>query len=411
MKKNFKVFSLVLALLLAVGSLAACTSPTPAPSTAPANTTTASADASKAPEATPTPEAVKLTVGMPNVGREENPPGSGEYPDDNWATRFIVENFAKPNNIDLKFQLIDDTNDSFDQNYLLLMASQKAPDLAYVSDSICLNLANNEALADYQASLDKYGANLKKYLGDDFIKNRGTFNGMFDKLYTIPGKEDIPAISHYWIRKDWCDTLGLKIPTNFDEWYSTMKAFKERAGELEKAGRVKKAADVIPYAMYHTNYFTDWERIVVTNYPVKYFGPKNLDYYVYSGYGLEYMKEGFKEGFQFMNQMYKDGLISPNFALDSEQTEFDRAIVAGNAGSYCNNLFDGWQPNDPNGKHNLLKQNIPGAEFVYCDCFTNKYDGMKRNPLDYDVLTHIVTPYFSKAVDQAIMYLDRKSVV
>ena len=90
--------------------------------------------------------------------------------------------------------------------------------------------------------------------------------------------------------------LGLEIfSTTFDDWYSVMKAFKARADELEKTGLVNNAKDVVPYAMYHTRYFTDWERIVTRFYPPEYFDPEREEY-IYSGYGTEYLKEGFKEG-------------------------------------------------------------------------------------------------------------------
>jgi len=241
-------------------------------------------------------EPVTLRVGIAYSGRPQLIEGIDEYVDDCWATDYIIENFGKPNNIDIKFELIDDTSDSAEQNYQLMMAARKAPDLYYVTSgsvAFVTNLALNGALADLKPSLDKYGDNIKEFLGEDFIYEYGTF---FGNLVAIPGKNDLPSISHYWIRQDWLDALGLEMPTNFDDWYNVMKAFKERAKELEQAGLVPNAADVIPYAMYHTRYFTDWERIVTRFYPPEYFDPKNELYYIYSGYGTEYGKEGFKEG-------------------------------------------------------------------------------------------------------------------
>jgi putative aldouronate transport system substrate-binding protein len=413
MKRSFKFLCLLTALCMMLTMLAGCQSNAPAATSAvPAGATSAGA-ATQAPADTKaaTGAATTLSIGITlDTTRDENPPGSGEYIDDNWATKYIIEKFAKPNNINLKFVIVDDTNDSYTQNYMLLTASKNAPDLMYFSPGeygTVSSLAQSGALADLTSSLDKNGPDLKKFLTDDFIKTYGTISG---KILTIPGKEDIPAISHYWIRTDWLKALNLPMPTNFDEWYTTMKAFKDRAAELQKAGCVKNAADVVPYAMYHVKYFTDWERIVTRFYPVKYFDSTNLDYYIYSGYGIEYQKEGFKEGLQFMNKMYQEGLISSNFALDSEEKNFERDIVSGNAGSYCTNLFSGWQPNDPNSYHNLVKQNIPGATFAWCDCFTNKYDNVLRNPLDDIVLTYSVVPSYSKSVDQAIMYLNFTSI-
>ena len=405
--KRVKLFSLLLTLCLIVSIVAGCAGQAPKDSEKeePKDVEQGEASAEEEKEEEQSPPKV-LRVGIASAGREEYPEGSGEYIDDCWATDYIKENFGKPNNIDVQFEIIDDTSDSAMQNYQLMMAARKAPDLFYVtvgSVSFVSNLAINGALADLKPSLDKYGANIKNYLGEDFIETYGTF---FGNLVAIPGKEEIPAISHYWIRQDWLDALGLEIPTTFDDWYSVMKAFKARADELEKAGLVNNAKDVVPYAMYHTRYFTDWERIVTRFYPPEYFDPEREEYYIYSGYGTEYLKEGFKEGMQFMNQMYQEGLISPNFALDSEKQDFIRDIVTGNAGSYCDNLFNGWGPENPESWHSMLQANIPEAKFEWCHPWTNKYDNVGRNPLDSVVLTYAFVPVYSEAVDEAIKYLD-----
>ena len=396
----------LLALCIGVSMLAGCAGGT---SSATNGSDAAGSPAAESSTGSGTAESKTLRVGIFSPGREEDPNAPGEYIDDDWSTRYIIDNFAKPNNIDLKYEIIDDTNDAGTQNLQILMASQNAPDLFYVTAGdvgIVAKYAEDGALADLQPSLDKYGQNLTSFLGEDFIAKNGTFSGA---LSAIPGKEEIPAISHYWIRQDWLDALGLSMPTNFDEWYAVMKAFKDRAPELEAAGLVKNSADVIPYAMYHTNYFTDWERIVARFYPTEYFDDTKADYYIYSGYGTEYLKEGFKEGMQFLNGMYNDGLISKNFALDTDKKQFIRDIVSGNAGSYCDNLFNGWEPSDPddpNAWQSLLTQNIPTAKFEWVNPFTNKYDNVVRNPLDNPVLTYVMVPSFSKSVDEAIKYLD-----
>lgn len=386
---RLKNISIIMSLCMGVSALSGCSSNSK----------------SKASVAASTPKT--LTIGILSANpNEEDPNAPGEYINNNWATRYIDEKFAKPNNIQMKYQVIDDTNDAGYQNLQVLMAAKKAPDLFYEGSgevSAIQQYAQAGALADLKPSLDKYGSHIKSFLTEDFINKYGNFQG---KLLTIPGQEPIPAISHYWIRQDWLDALGLKMPDNFDDWYSVMKTFKQRAPELQKAGLVKNADDVIPYNMYSAKYFTPWERIVSRFYPAKYFDEKNEEYYDYSGYGTEYLKDGFKEGMQFMNKMYNEGLISKNFALDGDHKTFEREIVNGDAGSYCTNLFDGWQPNNPESWQTLLKKNIPSAKYEWCDTFTNKYDNVKRNPLDNPVLTYSVVPAYSKSVEEAVKYLD-----
>jgi len=408
MRRKTRLLSFLLALCMVVSIAVGCQKKDSETTTQQPETTASTSQETKTSEPEQPKEPKVLRVGVASPGRPQLIEGINEYVDDCWATDYIIENFGKPNNIEIKFEIIDDTADSAEQNYQLMMAAKKAPDLYYVTSgsvSFVSNLAINGALADLKPSLDKYGDRIKEFLGEDFIYEYGTF---FGTLVAIPGKEEIPAISHYWIRQDWLDALGLEMPTNFDDWYNVMKAFKERAKELEQAGLAPNAAEVIPYAMYHTRYFTDWERIVTRFYPPEYFDPTNELYYIYSGYGTEYGKEGFKEGMQFMNKMYQEGLISPNFALDSEKEQFKRDIVTGNAGSYCDNLFNGWGPSSdsPEAWQTVLKQNIPEAKFEWCHPWTNKYDGQIRNPLDNPVLTYAFVPVYSKVVDEAIMYLN-----
>lgn len=347
-----------------------------------------------------------LRVGIANPGREELVQGTGEYVDDCWSTKYIIDNFGTPNNIEIKFEIIDDTNGSSVQNYQLRMASKKAPDLFFTTSgnySFVYNLAKSGALADLRPQLDQYGENVKKFLGQEFIDKYGV---MLDKLYTIPGRESVPQISDTWIRADWLQALGLKAPTNFDEWYETLKAFKDRAGELQAAGLIKNAADVIPYGSFHMKYFTPWERIVTRFYPEKYFDTTKEEYYIYSGYGTEWMKEGFKEGFQFINKMYNEGLFSKNFAIDSDKKQFTRDIANGNVGCATEDSFFLGFLSDEQSTYSQLVKNIPNAKYDFNIPFTNAYDGKVRNPLYSAVMTYAFVPSYSENADLAMQYLN-----
>ncbi len=404
-----RLTALLMAIVMVVALLSACggnsgSSSTPAPTAADKTADTNTPATNEQPKG----ERRTLTVGISSEGRGEAEDATGnEYIDDNWSIDFIRETWAEPNNIDLKIQIVDNTGSSSMQNYQLLLASRTAPDLFTVNvgegTAYAKRLAMEGGLKDLTDALNKYGQTIFDVLGKDHVEKWGRL-GDGNEVLAIAGLEPIPAISHYWIRQDWLDTLGLKMPENFDEWYTAMKAFKERANELEAAGRVTSAAAVVPFTMYHTRYFTPWERVVDRFRPTETFDEKNFEYYQ-SGYGVAYAKKGFREGLSFVNQMYLDGLISPNFAIDTNDEQFEKDILAGNSGSYCTNLFSGWDPSDPNSWHNVVAENIPGAKFEYCDPFTNKYDNVKRNPLDTIVLNWTLVPVFSEAEDLAIQYL------
>ncbi|UUZ82242.1 extracellular solute-binding protein [Paenibacillus sp. P26] len=80
--------------------------------------------------------------------------------------------------------------------------------------------------------IDKYAPNLKKYLKEhpEIDKMVKTDNGGY---YAFPFLRGDPALQVYQgpiIRKDWLDELGLPIPETIDDWYTTLKAFKEKKG-------------------------------------------------------------------------------------------------------------------------------------------------------------------------------------
>lgn len=48
---------------------------------------------------------------------------------------------------------------------------------------------------------------------------------------------------------------------------------------------------------------------------------------------------GVKEGFRYLNKLYNEGLISPDFALDKDGTQKDADIVNGVAGAFRYNQY------------------------------------------------------------------------
>lgn len=328
---------------------------------------------------------------------EELIPGSGDYFDSNWTTRYIQEKFGDPNNIDVKWDLVD--SNTYIEKLTIKLASNSAPDVFYVSSgsgSFITSMVIQGGIAELSESVEKYGSNLKKQLGEDHINAYGWMNG---GLYSIPGVEDILGNSNHWMRKDWLDQLGLDVPETFDEWYTAIKLFKE-----EDPGNL--GDDVIPFGTHYLKYPTPYER-VVTHF-IDYENMSEEDYYAYSGYGTEHFKPGFKEGIQFLNQMYNDGLISPEFALDGGDYDIlIEDITTGRIGSFTRNIL--WPIQKHSGDKSLfdlMKENVPDGEWVEVDCFTNKYSGKTDKPVDNPVLSYVAIPASSEVVDEAVMYLD-----
>lgn len=110
--------------------------------------------------------------------------------------------------------------------------------------------------------------------------------------------EEPEMIFSPWINQAWLDTLNLKMPTNTDELYDVLVAFRDK----DPNGNNKK--DEIPFTSRNDNFY-NWFSFF--GYPAPENGltmvegvptyTANMDYY--------------KEGINYFNKLYKEGLMDP----------------------------------------------------------------------------------------------------
>ncbi len=81
-------------------------------------------------------------------------------------------------------------------------------------------------------AFQKYSPNLKKLLTEDkdLEKQIKTDNGNYYNYPMIRVSDTARVFRGPIIRKDWLDDLGLPLPETIDDWYTTLKAFKEKKG-------------------------------------------------------------------------------------------------------------------------------------------------------------------------------------
>lgn len=108
---------------------------------------------------------------------------------------------------------------------------------------------------------------------------------------------------HYqvYINKPWLDKLGLEMPTNLDELYDVLVAFRDRdpngngeKDEIPLVGTINTYGDVVDWLL---NFFiyqddTKWWN---ADDDQKLFSP--------------FMTEEYREGLKFVNKLYKEGLL------------------------------------------------------------------------------------------------------
>lgn len=390
MKK--KVLSLVLACFMLVAVLAACSKETAepeasAPASAPAEST--------APEATeaPLPEYSEITVEVFDRGTD----GGKTDPTNNYYTDWIKEKALTDLNIGVTFVAVS----RWDENTLLtgLMAANNAPDVSMTySTDLLANYRDMGGLVDLASYIDTTLADLNEFLGEDpCVPGRGLiYRDVVPEsgaVFWLPARRINCARIGTFIRKDWLDTLGLPVPATTEEFYNTLKAFKE-----QDPGNVGKDR-VVPFTM------TEDVRWRADNILYSFIDANisDKDLFVYTVTDRKYLVPGYKEGVRFMNKMFNEGLIDPEFMLYPDDPPCDNIIKSGVVGSFMHNWDQAFR--DSPGLLKDLKANVPEAEIVAIDPFTNSAGVTAKQLYDPAGLRYFI-PATSQNVDAALRYIN-----
>jgi putative aldouronate transport system substrate-binding protein len=241
--------------------------------------------------------------------------------DDNYWTKYINDTFGKVNNIKVTFVPIPRTTDV--DKFNMLLASGDAPDIIFSYDYVIASSFYTRGA--YQEitlpMLYKYAPNLYKTLGVDLLKF-GVFDG---KQMLIPAKRPLVGGVGTVIRQDWLDKLGMKVPTNRDEYYAVLKAFKEK-----DPGNVG-AKNVIPQGMQSIS----MNAMSLANYPFRPAKVSPLDFAIYSDVVLPSLSwKPTEDLLRWNNKLFNEGLVSPEFVLDKDGTKLQADISNGKVGIF-----------------------------------------------------------------------------
>ncbi|MBQ4146008.1 MAG: extracellular solute-binding protein [Clostridia bacterium] len=228
------------------------------------------------------------------------------------------------------------------EKFSLLIASGQLPDMmvtdwvgvsggvkSFAEDEVIIPL--KQLINDNMPSLKAYNdANpnvLKQYTADD------------GEVYYIPfikGNAELKTYQGPQIRMDWLEKLGLEVPTNPDELYNVLKAFKEQ----DPNGNGKN--DEIPMSGVM---FTGGHGI---GNLIWMFG-STMDIYMEDGkvkYGV--MEDSFEEGLRYIVKLFSEGLIDIDYLLN-DRSKMDNKfmndrvgfIYSLQPGNFYKNMNDG----------------------------------------------------------------------
>jgi putative aldouronate transport system substrate-binding protein len=311
---------------------------------------------------------------------------SGVTVTDNFWTKWVQQNFGDKNNVKVEYVPLPRTEEVPKLN-VLMASGDDAPDIVFTYDeNTVFKYVEQGGLTDVSKLLDQYGPNLKAYLGDKTLEG-GKFNGI---QYSIPAKRVFLGKYASYIRKDWLDKVNMPVPKTTDELYQTLKAFKEKdpggtGGQTIPLGMTIAPAQYEPLIWSFIKKTSEEERstLTVRNDPV--------------------LMPGYKDALKFMNKLYNEGLMSPDFGLDKDKKKIQQDTMTGKVGFFSEDVPNVYQTNP--GTYALLQKNIPNANLLPVDVYSNE-EGKHAKPQYLPAGMFIMIPKASKNAVEAIKYLD-----
>lgn len=242
-----------------------------------------------------------------------------------YADMTVYKEAEKRTNISIKWREESPTDPKPKMN--LMFSTGETEDIiwdAFIATGGAKKLLDDKLVLELNTYIDKYAPNLKKLIKEnpELLSQIATDEG---KIYMFPEIRLDPvtrANSGFQLRKDWLDKLNLKVPTTIDEWYTVLKAIKEK----DPNGNGK--ADEIPFISLArskdsssiTNFapgFGILDNFYVENGKIK-FGP---------------FEPAYKNYITTMAKWYKEGLIDPEFA-SMDAKSYNAKITGDIGGAY-----------------------------------------------------------------------------
>lgn len=344
MQKNRKKMFTVLVATTLMGSLTVACSSSNTPTAESSKSPNATAGGTTAPAAAAAPASYPLKTDKTLTYWGELP-GNVTGVKAAHADIPFFQDWQKKTGVPLKF-LAPPTNQA-QQALNVLLASGDLPDMIEFDWQGAFPGGPEKAIKDgyilkLNDTIDKYAPNLKKYLKEhpEIDKQVKTDNGSYYSFPFIRGDDYLRVYQGPIIRKDWLDELGLPIPETIDDWYTTLKAFKEKKGATAAFSviSVPRPFNELGNGAFAGAYGVTRD-FYLDNGTIK-FGPA---------------EKGYKDFLATLHKWYEEGLIDKNFAT-SDSKAMDANMASGATGATVNNAGGGigkWQPlisaKDPKG--------------------------------------------------------------
>ena len=269
----------------------------------------------------------------------------------NGLTNYPVGTESEPNNRTIFKRLEEATNvhinwktiqaDQWGDKISLEMSNASTlPDFIFnasFGDTDLLKYAEQGALLNLEELIDTYMPNLQKVF-EQAPEYRGMCEDADGHIWALPWIEQlgyektaIQTVGNMpFINKWWLDFLKLDVPTTVDEFEQVLIAFKDNADALKKEFNID--GDIIPMSCILNDGDQDCYALI-NGFGEGYGDPDKGKHIAVTDDGeviCVAQTEGFKKGTEWLNKLYKEGLIDK----EAFTQEWSTYVAKGKSGRY-----------------------------------------------------------------------------
>ncbi len=263
---------------------------------------------------------------------------------------------------------------SDDQKVALMIAEQSYPDMIFAKGDAG-SLIEAGALIDMTDLIDEYGPNIKKMYGDEFdkLKNSKDDSSIYQLSSYAVGGENFTTSGTAQVQWDVLKENDYKIPDTLEEFENMLKDY------MAAHPKTDDGLDTIGFTLSAA----DWHWMITLGNPAGYIAdgaPDNGQWLVDDNNQAMYKFRSDKEReyFQWMNHMYNEGILDPEFATQTHE-DYIAKIASGRVLA----LFDtDWDYSDgekvlkADGKLGKTYAPLPLTMDADTKCATLMYQGL-----------------------------------
>ena len=258
----------------------------------------------------------------------------------NFAQLEFYKALKEKTGIDIEFQ-----HPINHEQFNLMLASGEYPDIIesnfYTFPGGPEKAINDGYIIELNDVIEKYAPNLLKYYKErpEVDKMAKTDGGSY---YSFPFIRDDRTLMVYQgpiVRKDWLDELNLSVPETIDEWYTVLKAFKEKEN-VEAPLSFSFGSGILKNSGAFMGAFGVKQGLYVTDGEIK----------------LGELEPGYKEFVETFRKWYAEGLIDKNIAtidskiLDTNMLNDKSGASLGNTGGGIGKWMKAMEVTNPDYK-------------------------------------------------------------